>query len=117
MKNSVVTREVEIVGPCGLHVRPAHDFAVLANRFESTIEVIRDNERVNGKSALDILLLAAKEGTTLTIVATGCDAHEAVDALARLFEEQVAVVELENLAGGGKETTTGPVRHVPKKPD
>jgi phosphocarrier protein len=117
MKNSVVTREVEIVGPYGLHVRPAHDFAVLANRFDSTIEVIRDNERVNGKSALDILLLAAKEGTTLTIVATGRDAHEAVDALARLFEEQVAAVQAESSAGGCEETSTSSARRVPKRTD
>jgi phosphotransferase system HPr (HPr) family protein len=96
------TRDVEIVGPYGLHVRPAHDFAVVANRFDSTIELIRDNERVNGKSTLDILLLAAKEGTTLTIVATGRDAREAVDELAKLFQEQVAAVEPDDSAGDGK---------------
>jgi phosphotransferase system HPr (HPr) family protein len=99
---SPVTRNVEIVGPYGLHVRPAHDFAVVANRFRSTIELIRDNERVNGKSTLDILLLAAKEGTTLTIVATGCDAHEAVDELAKLFQGQVAAAKSEDSAGGSK---------------
>ena len=96
------TREVEIVGPYGLHVRPAHDFAVVANRYDSTIELIRDNERVNGKSTLDILLLAAKKGTTLTIVATGCDAHEAVNELAKLFQGQVAALESDDSAGGSE---------------
>jgi phosphotransferase system HPr (HPr) family protein len=102
--DSPVTRNVEIVGPYGLHVRPAHDFAVMANRFDSTIELIRDNERVNGKSTLDILLLAAKEGSTLTIVATGRDAREAVEELAKLFQRQVAAAESEEGSADGSET-------------
>ena len=98
---TVVRREVTIVSPQGLHARPADLFARLANRFDSTIEVVKDAESVNGKSTLEMLMLAATEGTVLTICATGRDAREAVDALAELIEHQVALLEA-NEAGDNR---------------
>jgi phosphotransferase system HPr (HPr) family protein len=80
-----------VANPQGLHARPADLFAKLARRFGSTIEVVKDGKRVDGKSILDVLTLAADKGTMLTIVARGDDADEAVEALVRL-------VELENPA-------------------
>lgn len=61
-------------------------FARLASRFEARIDLIKDGQRVNGKSILDILMLAATWGTNLTIEASGGDAAEAVEALAGLVE-------------------------------
>lgn len=87
MSDSVASKDVTIANPQGLHARPADLFSRLANRYDSTIEVIKDGQRVDGKSILDILMLAAVEGTTLTIVARGTDADEAVEALARLLDE------------------------------
>ena len=71
--------------PQGLHARPADLFVKLAGRFASTIPVIKDGERVDGKSILAILTLAAVQGTQLRIEATGPDADEALHALAELF--------------------------------
>jgi phosphocarrier protein len=82
---------VVVTNPQGLHARPADLFVKLASRYESTIEVIKDGERVDGKSILAILTLAAVQGTHLRIEATGPDADDALQALAELvvrnFEE------------------------------
>lgn len=86
MSTPPVTRAVVIENPQGLHARPAELFARLALKYESHIEVIRDDQRVDGKSILDILTLGVQPGTTLTLEAHGRDAQEAIDALVRLVE-------------------------------
>lgn len=88
MSTPPVTRAVVIENPQGLHARPAELFARLALKFESHIEVIRDDQRVDGKSILDILTLGVQQGTTLTLEARGQDAQEAIDALAKLVENR-----------------------------
>lgn len=73
-----------MTNPQGLHARPADLFVKLANRFDSRVEVVKGNERVDGKSILAILTLAAENGTELLIEAVGTQADEAVEALADL---------------------------------
>lgn len=77
-------RQVTILNEKGLHVRPATKFAEAAARFRSKIDVLKDGERVNGKSSIDLLTLAAEPGTHLLIRADGEDAQQAVDALGQL---------------------------------
>ena len=80
-------QRVTITNPQGLHARPADLFVKTATRFESTtINVEKDGERVDGKSILGILTLAAEQGSQLVIEATGQDAHEALSALVELIE-------------------------------
>lgn len=86
MDRLVSEKVVVINNPQGLHARPAELFARLALQFESEIEVIRDNHRVDAKSILHVLTLGAAQGTKLTLRAQGCDAQEALDALTRLVE-------------------------------
>jgi phosphocarrier protein len=62
-------------------------FAELAGKYTARIEIIKDNERVDGKSILSIMTLAAEQGTALDIEAVGEDAEVAIDALAELFEQ------------------------------
>lgn len=81
------TREVTVVSPHGLHARPADLVAREARRWQSRIELIGDAQRADGKSILELLSLAAAEGTRLVIEATGPDAEEAIDAIGRLFEQ------------------------------
>jgi len=85
---AVARKQVSIANPNGLHARPAYLFARLASGFAAQIEVIRDRQRVDGKSVLELLTLAAVHGTTLTIQACGGDAGEAVEALAQLLEQE-----------------------------
>ena len=86
MTQQTARRDVTIVNPQGLHARPADLFVKLANQFESEIEVIKNGERVDGKSILSVLTLAAEKGTELTIEATGHDAVVAINALTELVE-------------------------------
>ncbi len=77
-------RQVTILNEKGLHVRPATKLAETASRFRSRIDVIKDEDSVNGKSSIDLLTLAAEPGTRLLIRADGEDAQQAVDALSQL---------------------------------
>jgi phosphocarrier protein len=85
MADGCLSRTVTVGTPQGLHARPADLFVKLASRYQSTIVVIKDGERVDGKSILAILTLAAVQGTQLQIEANGPDAEEALTALAELF--------------------------------
>lgn len=87
MTQSTANRTVTVNNPSGLHLRPAFLFAQLAGQFESKIEVIKGGERIDGKSILSILTLAAEKGTVLKIEAVGTDAQAALEALARLVEQ------------------------------
>jgi phosphotransferase system HPr (HPr) family protein len=90
MSEQRLTRTVVVTNPQGLHARPADMFVKTALRFKSKIEVVKDSERVDGKSILSMLTLAAMEGTKLSLEATGGDAQQALEALAELFVKNFA---------------------------
>ena len=81
------SKTVVIQNPQGLHARPASLFVNLAQRFHATIEVVKEENIVDGKSILSILTLAATMGTKLTIRAEGEDAQSALDALVGLIDQ------------------------------
>ena len=73
----------------GLHARPVMMFVDVASQHDSVVSVrnlTRDGEVVDGKSAMEMMLLEATQGCVLRIEARGTDAREAVDALAALVE-------------------------------
>lgn len=76
-----------ISNPQGLHARPADLFVKVAQQYQARVEVVKDSIRVDGKSILDILTLAAVAGTQLSIEACGQDAAQAIEALVRLVEQ------------------------------
>lgn len=82
---------VEIVNRAGMHARPASEFVKLAGRFASDVWVEKDGIRVNGKSIMGVIMLAAECGSSIRIQADGNDADEALTALEALvgsgFEE------------------------------
>ena len=82
------SREVTVTNKLGVHARPAAMFVKAANRFESEIMVEKDGERVNGKSIMGLMMLAAGQGSTLVITATGRDAEAAVRELETLFQRK-----------------------------
>ena len=88
LDNGVYDVELEIKNSEGLHMRPAMKFVDMANRFESEINVSNGEMNVNGKSIMQISMLAATCGTKLKVTATGPDAREAIDALQKLVEEE-----------------------------
>lgn len=81
---AVVEQAVRIVNELGLHARPAAAFVKVAGRYQSDIQVRRDDMTVNGKSIMGVMTLAAERGSELVIVADGADAEAAVRALAGL---------------------------------
>ncbi len=93
MAELVARKDVRVANPIGLHIRPAYLIARLAGRYESAIEIIKDGQSVNGKSVLEILMLAATQGTLLTILARGRDADQAVAALTPVIEQETFVEE------------------------
>ena len=86
MEIPVVEKRTVINNPQGLHARPAQLFAGLAMQFDSDIEVIREDHRVDAKSILHVLTLGAVQGTELTLQARGSDAEAAIEALVRLVD-------------------------------
>jgi phosphocarrier protein HPr len=81
-----ISREVVVANSQGLHARPAERLAREARRWQSRIELVADSQRVDGKSILDLLTLAAEAGTRLVVEATGPDAREALEAIGTLFD-------------------------------
>ena len=69
----------------GLHARPAALFVQMANRFKSEIEVQKGRTKVNGKSIMGIMTLAAGRGSKITIRAKGEDAAKAITAITKLI--------------------------------
>lgn len=79
-----VRKEIVVKNKLGLHARPAALFVQTANKFDSRITVEKDNEKVNGKSIMGILMLGAERGSSITIEAEGQDAETAILELERL---------------------------------
>ncbi|MFG0330439.1 MAG: HPr family phosphocarrier protein [Phycisphaerales bacterium] len=83
---------VTISNRLGLHARPAMCFVEVASRFNSRILVRRDDQEVDGKSIMQMMMLAATHGTRLEILAEGDDADSAVaelvDLVKRGFDEE-----------------------------
>jgi phosphotransferase system HPr (HPr) family protein len=82
-------RSVVLANPMGLHARPATLFVQAANSFQSRIRVRKDAQVVDGKSIMEILTLAAEQGTPLIVEADGPDAEQAVEALANLLNQDL----------------------------
>ena len=87
----MIERDVAIRNRLGLHARAAAKFVQTASRFQSEIKIRKNGEEVDGKSILGLLLLAASQGTRITIAVYGEDeaaAFAAVeDLIARSFDE------------------------------
>ena len=88
IKKTDIRRIVVIKNTLGLHARPAALFVQLANKFQSEIFVEKKEQKVNGKSIMGIMTLAAGKGQKITITADGNDAEKAVNALEKLLKDK-----------------------------
>jgi phosphocarrier protein len=85
------SREIIVSNKLGLHARPAMQFVDLANQFKSEIKVTKFGDEpgeADGKSVMEMIILAATEGTKMRIDAQGEDAEQAVAKLVELFESK-----------------------------
>jgi phosphocarrier protein len=78
-------RDVEIVNRLGLHARPSARLTQLASSFRSNVFMARNGRRVNAKSIMGVMMLAAAKGSTVTLETEGEDEVAAIDALAGLI--------------------------------
>ncbi len=81
----MLQREVEIINKLGLHARASAKLTQVAGRFKSNISISRNGRRVNAKSIMGVMMLAAAKGSTVVIEVEGPDEEEAMRALAGLF--------------------------------
>jgi phosphocarrier protein len=82
----VLTRTVTIANKRGLHARAAAKFVMLAERFDASVEVVRDGQSVPARSIMGLMMLGAGKGAAIELRAEGWDAKEAIDALAAFVE-------------------------------
>jgi phosphocarrier protein len=83
-----VSRVLEICNKRGLHARASAKFVMTVEQFDAEVFVTRGSERVGGTSIMGLMMLAAGPGTSITVEATGPQATEVVEALARLVAER-----------------------------
>lgn len=86
-KQGYTEKTFTIKNKLGLHARAASQFVQIANNFDSEIFVAKNEQEVNGKSIMGILILAAAQGTMITVKAAGPDADGAVAALGELIDQ------------------------------
>ena len=87
----MLQREAEIINKLGLHARASAKLTQLAGQFQSAIWLTRNGKRVNAKSIMGVMMLAAAKGSTVNIETDGADEEAAIKAIAALignyFEE------------------------------
>jgi len=83
----MLQREAEIINKLGLHARASAKLTQLAGKFKSNIWLIRNGKRVNAKSIMGVMMLAAAKGTTVNIETDGPDEEAAMRALTGLIAD------------------------------
>ena len=86
-KPRVIRRKMVVQNEVGLHARPAKNLVKEFNKYAADVFIEKDGYRINAKSIIGVLTLAAVKGTALTVIAEGVDAKEAIEAAERLFAD------------------------------
>jgi len=84
----LIRKKLTVKNKQGLHARPAALFVQIANKFDSRITVRRDDEEVNGKSIMGILMLGAEKDSSILIEAEGDDAELAILELEKIINTE-----------------------------
>ncbi|KRT53723.1 HPr family phosphocarrier protein [endosymbiont of Ridgeia piscesae] len=84
----MIHKEIIIINRLGLHARAAAKLVNCASRYGSSIQLLRNGQRVNGKSIMGVMMLAASQGTALEVEVNGEDETEAIAALELLINER-----------------------------
>jgi phosphocarrier protein len=84
----MIRKEIEILNKLGLHARAAAKLVQCAGRFASHVEIERRGQSVNGKSIMGVMMLAASQGTRITVEAAGEDEDAAMAAIEALIGDR-----------------------------
>ena len=82
------SKELTVLNKQGIHARPAARFVKTANQFLSEIFVEKDGEKINGKSIIGLMMLAAGPGSKFTVHANGADASQALAEIEALVKRK-----------------------------
>ena len=83
----MIRRPITIINKLGLHARAAAKLVATASDFESSIQLSRGDRKVDAKSIMPVMMLAASQGTKIELIADGPDEAEAIEALAALIDD------------------------------
>ncbi len=80
----MITKKLTVLNKLGIHARPAAQFVRAASRFQSDVTVVKDDESVDGKSIMGLMMLAVGCGAVITVTVEGADESECMGALESL---------------------------------
>ena len=83
-----IEKEITIINRLGLHARPAAMFVRISSRYRSEVWVEKEGEQINGKSIMGLMMLAAGQGSKLTIRCEGPDADKVMEELEELIRQK-----------------------------
>ena len=81
----MISKDFKIKNKLGLHARPSAQLTQVAGRYESEVFIAKNGRRVNAKSIMGVMMLAAGPGSTVTVDAEGSDEQQALDAIGALI--------------------------------
>lgn len=84
----MISEQITIINKLGLHARAASKLVNCASHFESEIFIVRNSNRVNAKSIMGVMMLAASKGTEITLETDGADEQEAQQAMIELINNR-----------------------------
>ncbi len=84
----MLKKEIEIINKLGLHARASAKLTQTASRFSSEVWIARASRRVNAKSIMGVMMLAASKGTTVELETNGADEAEAMSAMEALINDK-----------------------------
>lgn len=84
----MIQKEVTLLNRLGLHIRPAAQLTKIAAKYQADVYLLKDGMRVNGKSIMGVMMLAAARGSTLILECVGDDEQQLLDELVVLFENK-----------------------------
>ncbi|MBI1890257.1 MAG: HPr family phosphocarrier protein [Burkholderiales bacterium] len=84
----MIQKEIEIINKLGLHARASAKLTQLAAKYKSEVWMARNGRRVNAKSIMGVMMLAAGKGTTVNLEVDGADETECFDALEALINNK-----------------------------
>lgn len=89
----MVRKKVRVLNEAGLHARPSSSLVKLASKFESDFFIEMQGYKVNGKSILGVMTLAAEHGAELELIVDGKDEKKALESISNLFENKFRIEE------------------------
>lgn len=84
----MIEKDVQIVNRLGLHARPAAQFVKISAKYKSDVFIIKDGYEINAKSIMGVMMLAAENGSTITIRCNGPDEDDCVSELVKLVNDK-----------------------------